>query len=98
MIGKTERLTVTDTGASTDNISGFLSIDSSHQGDVVLVQLELGGANQSAQIEGRMTPNASWVPLLDSEVTENAIRAVAAVPQIRLNVSAGTGVTDAYVQ
>lgn len=81
------------TGVEADD--GQLNIGD--RGDVTLIQLEFA-ATGTAQVQGRVSPGASWVDLLTDPATENTIVAVATVPFIRLNATAGAGLIELFAR
>jgi len=66
-------------------------------GDVILVHGDVQSGTPSWTVQGRVSPNAGWVDLLDADETSSKVVAVAACREIRFKQT-GTGSTDFYMQ
>lgn len=92
-INKDEKIT-TLTNADTSSV---VKNNQLKDGDVILVQGDVQSGTPSWTVQGRLSPNAGWVDLMDSAETTSKIVAVVACREMRFNQT-GTGTTDFYRQ
>lgn len=92
-INKDEKIATLTNADTTSTFKNNQATD----GDVILIQGDVQSGTPSWMVQGRVSPKAGWVDLLDSAETTSKIVAVVACREMRINQT-GTGTTDFYRQ